>query len=370
MEGVAFMHCAAGFFFALMREAANIKAALQSYLQTKQPLIPAVLKVQTEILLERTRELVRVSLNSECISVAAVLIHLTGNLSKQFEPTPNTLVALDELVLFCEALSLTNASSAAILSPLSTKLIYDWKARTMPVVSAGSEVAKLGGKIAVAKVLWPCVVGLERTVLNVQDAMKVALATQTMPPSVARDAVVLQYLVEAEVDIVFRKALSDLFSTALSVNPYASLTCTLKTASIMFAQWKYPDHYYTNALVNRLSPAPVLTNATNLCGCWSCVKGDANLIGSQQALLVANIKLAQSTARDLFRPDVMLVPLISVSVPAAYSLQPTLCLAGDCRLWGTLVDFVSFVTLNHSILIEGPKSSVAIELFAQQVMPG
>ena len=92
------------------------------------------------------------------------------------------------------------------------------------------------------------------------------------------------------------------------------------------------------------------------------------LLLSLVCLVASSRRLLQATARDLYRPQSLLVPQILIKVPITYHLTPMLCLSGDAGLWGSVMDAVPFVVLRHAYCVEGPRRSAAIDLYAQQII--
>jgi hypothetical protein len=226
---------------------------------------------------------------------------------------------------------------------------------------------------------------------SVSEATAAAVAAQRFPTAIARESVLLQYFVDAEVDRTLVDACSEVFSTALVPNPFVRITCAFKSAALAFENFKVrntsflklhalfsltifdsshqePDEALNAALVRMVRPAAAsaaaafqrsasissadVSSDTSICSCAQHARGDAELLGSSASLQLVNSKLLHAVARDLYRPQTLLVPKVLIKVPVTYHLMPMLCLSGDSALWGSVCDAVPFVTLRHSYCVE------------------
>ncbi|GBG24300.1 Hypothetical Protein FCC1311_005182 [Hondaea fermentalgiana] len=132
-------------------------------------------------------------------------------------------------------------------------------------------------------------------VVSVPNAIKLAKKKRNVPTSIAREAVLLEYVTETRIDAVLRDIVLDVLNNGkLYPNPYPLVVARLRAEVARHALWREPDP----DLLKLVSSSPSRISLCNL-RCHLYKMTEANLFGTIGALRACEPALVERTLSTL-----------------------------------------------------------------------
>ncbi|KNC49588.1 uncharacterized protein AMSG_05626 [Thecamonas trahens ATCC 50062] len=214
-------------------------------------------------------------------------------------------------------------------------------------------------------VLWHEVVAslaaepsVERHVIYVAEAVKRNMRTAATPVAIAREGVLLQYVVDTGLDNVLKEMWMELFTgELLPPNPYPHVVQRLKRGLLMFDIYAETDEQVRAFL---LQPTTLVDERTQV---YCAAEADAVVYGTFAAVKLASPAAVRALLVEL--GDAANAQIIPTLGNASATISTGL--AGRTCLYGKLYKHVTSLHVVENYYVSGPEFFEALELFVRNV---
>jgi len=216
-----------------------------------------------------------------------------------------------------------------------------------------------------------------RRIVNVPKAVKTAKKKRTVPASIAREAVLLEYLTETRVDSVIQELVVDIFfkNGKMFPNPYPRIVGRLRGEVARHELWRQSDTELQQIIPGNRARIKLVSEKYSLCKLTK-----ANVFGIKSALRTCDGAKISQVMADLEVGGVIL-PKSGLKLDSrdssAYSISICTSVGGSLSLTSKINSETIKSAQRHSLpclllfethIYEGPKISEALETCVEQIM--